>query len=97
MEKDLWPGRVENYQQLSKAERAAYGDDPMKSTNVLYDRVRGLTFTADEVANGSRGLLDEVATGKVTGEEEYWLGTDLWDFLILIARSPRSSRPCKHC
>ena len=27
-----------------------------------------------------RGLLDEVATGKVTGEEEYWSRTDLWDF-----------------
>jgi iron uptake system EfeUOB component EfeO/EfeM len=25
-------------------------------------------------------LLDEVATGKVTGEEEYWSRTDLWDF-----------------
>ena len=26
------------------------------------------------------GLLDEVATGKVTGEEEYWSRTDLYDF-----------------
>ena len=34
----------------------------------------------DAVANGSRGLLEEVATGKVTGEEEYWSRTDLWDF-----------------
>ena len=33
-----------------------------------------------QIANGSRGLLDEVATGKVTGEEEYWSHTDLWDF-----------------
>ena len=39
-----------------------------------------LTFTVDQVANGSRGLLEEVATGKVTGEEEYWSRTDLWDF-----------------
>ena len=39
-----------------------------------------MTFTADQIANGSRGLLDEVATGKVTGEEEYWSRTDLWDF-----------------
>ena len=29
---------------------------------------------------GRGGLLDEVATGKVTGEEEYWSRTDLWDF-----------------
>jgi len=39
-----------------------------------------LDFSADEIANGSRGLLDEVATGKITGEEEYWSRTDLWDF-----------------
>ena len=39
-----------------------------------------MTFTADQIANGAKGLLDEVATGKVTGEEEYWSRTDLWDF-----------------
>ena len=39
-----------------------------------------LEYTADQIANGSRGLLEEVATGKVTGEEEYWSRTDLWDF-----------------
>ena len=39
-----------------------------------------LTYTVDQIANGSRGLLEEVATGKVTGEEEYWSRTDLWDF-----------------
>ena len=30
--------------------------------------------------NGAKELLDEVATGKVTGEEEIWSHTDLWDF-----------------
>ena len=39
-----------------------------------------MSFTVDQVANGSRGLLEEVAKGKVTGEEEYWSRTDLWDF-----------------
>ena len=52
----------------------------MKNTNTLYDKTRELTFSADQIANGSRALLDEVATGKVTGEEEYWSRTDLWDF-----------------
>ena len=41
---------------------------------------RRSTYTADQIANGAKGLLDEVATGKVTGEEEYWSHTDLWDF-----------------
>jgi iron uptake system component EfeO len=39
-----------------------------------------MAFTADQIANGAKGLLDEVAKGKVTGEEEYWSRTDLWDF-----------------
>jgi iron uptake system component EfeO len=52
----------------------------VKNTAILHKRVPKLDFSADEIANGSRGLLDEVATGKITGEEEYWSGTDLWDF-----------------
>ena len=51
-----------------------------KNTDTLYQRIRTLSYTADQIANGSKGLLDEVATGKVTGEEEYWSRTDLWDF-----------------
>jgi iron uptake system component EfeO len=80
MEKDLWPARAKGYEPLSGAERAEYAEDLVKNTDTLYDQVRELSFTADQIANGTRGLLDEVATGKVTGEEEYWSRTDLWDF-----------------
>jgi iron uptake system component EfeO len=80
LEKDLWPARAKNYQPLSNAERVAYSDDLVKNTAILHKRVPKLDFSADEIANGSRGLLDEVATGKITGEEEYWSRTDLWDF-----------------
>ena len=34
----------------------------------------------DQLGNGAKELLDEVATGKVTGEEERYSHTDLWDF-----------------
>ena len=80
LEKDLWPGRAKDYQPLSETQRVAYSDDLMKNTVILRDRAEDLSFTVDDIANGSRGLLDEVATGKVTGEEEYWSRTDLWDF-----------------
>ncbi len=80
IEKDLWPELAENYKQLTPAERATYADDLMKNTSTLDDRVQGLDYTVDQIANGSRGLLEEVAAGKVTGEEEYWSHTDLWDF-----------------
>ena len=52
----------------------------MTDTNTLYDRTRKMTSTADQIANGARSLLDEVATGKVTGEEEIFSHTDLYDF-----------------
>lgn len=80
IEKDLWPERDPDYQPLDDKGRQFYADDLVANTDELYARTRELTFTADQIANGSRGLLDEVATGKVTGEEEYWSRTDLWDF-----------------
>jgi iron uptake system component EfeO len=33
-----------------------------------------------QLANGAKALLDEVATGKITGEEDRYSHTDLWDF-----------------
>ena len=80
IEKDLWPQRAENYTPLTPEERATYADDLLTNTQTLDERVQTLTYTVDQIANGSRGLLEEVALGKVTGEEEYWSHTDLWDF-----------------
>ena len=37
-------------------------------------------LTAVQLANGAKELLDEVATGKITGEEDRYSHTDLWDF-----------------
>jgi iron uptake system component EfeO len=80
IEKDLWPARAKGYSPLTPAERKTYGNDLLANTEVLHERAGGLDFTVDSIANGAKGLLDEVATGKVTGEEEYWSRTDLWDF-----------------
>ncbi len=80
IEKDLWPERADDYTPLTTQERATYADDLMANTETLDKRIQKLEFTVDQIANGSRGLLEEVATGKVTGEEEYWSRTDLWDF-----------------
>jgi iron uptake system component EfeO len=33
-----------------------------------------------QLANGAKELLDEVASGKITGEEDIFSHTDLWDF-----------------
>ena len=85
IEKDLWPARATDYTAFTDAERATYADDLLKNTTDLNTRIQktgdgALAYPMDKIANGSRGLLEEVATGKVTGEEEYWSRTDLWDF-----------------
>ena len=79
IEKDLWPP-TSGYSRMSRAQRAAVADQLLTDTQDLYRRTRTITFTADQIGNGAKGLLDEVATGKVTGEEETWSHTDLWDF-----------------
>ncbi|MET7362944.1 iron uptake system protein EfeO [Streptomyces sp. NPDC005562] len=43
-------------------------------------RVGRAEITPTSMANGAKELLDEVATGKVTGEEERYSHTDLVDF-----------------
>ncbi|MDE9366301.1 EfeM/EfeO family lipoprotein [Luteipulveratus sp. YIM 133132] len=79
IEKDLWPPKT-GYTRLTPAQRATVADQLLTDTRTLYNRTRTTTFTADQIANGSKELLGEVATGKVTGEEEIWSHTDLWDF-----------------
>jgi iron uptake system component EfeO len=80
IEKDLWPQRAKGYSPLTERQRATYGDDLLRNVRTARAEIRDLTFTTDQIANGSSGLMEEVATGKVTGEEEYWSHTDLWDF-----------------
>jgi iron uptake system component EfeO len=79
IEKDLWPP-VEGYTALTVAQRAALAEQLVADTDELSTRVQDLTFNATQLGNGAKELLDEVATGKVTGEEEIWSHTDLWDF-----------------
>ena len=79
IEKDLWPP-ASGYTPLTPAERTTYAEDLLANTTTLDRRIQKLTYTVDQIANGSRGLLEEVANGKITGEEEIWSHTDLWDF-----------------
>ena len=77
-EKDLFPPA--SYTPQTKAERAAIATQLVADTEDLAQRTRTVELTADKIGNGAKELLDEVATGKVTGEEEIWSHTDLWDF-----------------
>lgn len=77
-EKDLWAPK--GYTKMSQAQRQQIADGMVANTKELATRAQTLEFTPDKLANGAKELLDEVATGKVTGEEETFSHTDLWDF-----------------
>lgn len=79
IEKDLWPP-ADGYEALDQDQREALADQLVADTAELASRVNDLTFNPTQLGNGAKELLDEVATGKVTGEEEIWSHTDLWDF-----------------
>lgn len=53
-------------------------------------RVGTADITPTSMANGAKELLDEVATGKVTGEEERYSHTDLVDFKANVEGAEKS-------
>ncbi|GAA4813273.1 peptidase M75 family protein [Actinomycetospora chlora] len=73
LEKDLWVTGLQ-------PDSAAIGDQLMTDLRDLQNRARTVALTPVQLANGAKELLDEVATGKITGEEDRYSGTDLWDF-----------------
>ncbi|WP_284983226.1 iron uptake system protein EfeO [Arthrobacter sp. efr-133-TYG-118] len=77
-EKDLFPPA--GYTALTGTERAKIATQLVSDTEELGKRTRTVVLSADKLGNGAKELLDEVARGKVTGEEEIWSHTDLWDF-----------------
>jgi iron uptake system component EfeO len=77
-EKDLFPPA--GFAPLTAAERTALATQLVADTEDLAQRTGSVELSTDKIGNGAKELLDEVATGKVTGEEEIWSHTDLWDF-----------------
>ena len=99
LEKDLWPARAEDYTALTDVARAGLAEQLVSDTRELVSRIDDLELSVTDIAGGSRGLLEEVASGKVTGEEEYWSRTDLYDFQANIdgaLRGFEGLRPIVH-
>jgi iron uptake system component EfeO len=59
---------------------AAYGDKLVADIKRLQGLTTGLAYQPTELANGAQELLDEVASTKITGEEERYSHIDLLDF-----------------
>ncbi|UOX88343.1 EfeM/EfeO family lipoprotein [Amycolatopsis sp. FBCC-B4732] len=88
-EADLEPGQ--KFTGFHRLEKDLFVSGPQADTPQIADKLltdvkdlvaksKTLELTALDLANGAKGLLDEVATGKITGEEETFSHTDLWDF-----------------
>jgi iron uptake system component EfeO len=76
------------------AERKTYADGLVANVQTLYDYTHAGDFQKNlesqgiaALSNGASALLDEVATGKIEGEEDWWSGTDLYDFTANVEGS----------
>ncbi|WP_405815971.1 EfeM/EfeO family lipoprotein [Streptomyces sp. NBC_01390] len=74
LEKSLWEDKK------ITAEDKSLADKLITDLKDWQKRVGKAIITPTSMANGAKELLDEVATGKVTGEEERYSHTDLVDF-----------------
>jgi iron uptake system component EfeO len=57
-----------------------YADQLLANVQEIVDLANETTLEPLQLANGAKALLDEIATGKITGEEDRYSHTDLWDF-----------------
>lgn len=78
IENDLWPP-ASGYESLGSEAREPVAADLMSTTELLDERLQDQSYTVTDIGNGAKGLLDEVAAGKITGEEDIWSHTDLYD------------------
>jgi iron uptake system component EfeO len=58
----------------------AIADQLDKDSDDLAAKIRVLTIDPLDMAKGPQALVEEVANGKITGEEDRYAGTDLYDF-----------------
>jgi iron uptake system component EfeO len=75
LEKDLWVSGLQ-------PDSNAMADQLMADVKELDNGVKAPAWTIDstQIAGGAQGLLDEIAASKITGEEDTFSHTDLWDF-----------------
>ncbi len=74
-----------------RLEKALFGDNSTKGMEQyaeqlnsdvleLQKRISELAFPPSKVVGGAAGLIEEVAASKISGEEDRYSHTDLWDF-----------------
>ncbi|MFT4218074.1 MAG: EfeM/EfeO family lipoprotein [Micropruina sp.] len=74
VERDLWKaGKITD-------STKKYATELESNVGKLVDVVKTLEFKPEDLANGAAALLEEVQSGKITGEEEAYSHIDLYDF-----------------
>ncbi|MET8089039.1 iron uptake system protein EfeO [Micromonospora sp. NPDC005220] len=73
IEKDLW-------QSGDISKDGPIADRLLVDVKEIVTKANAEKLSPLQLANGAKELLDEVASGKITGEEERYSHTDLWDF-----------------
>ena len=76
-EKDLWESGPQ-------ADSEKIADQLLTDVKEIVTKAKAVELTPLQLANGAKELLDEVATGKITGEEARHSHTDLWDFRVNV-------------
>lgn len=61
-----------------------YATQLMKDVNLLRAKVDTVEVTPELLISGAVDLLNEVSTSKVTGEEDRYSHTDLYDFVANV-------------
>jgi FTR1 family protein len=88
---DRWTGfhRIEQalWQHNTTKGMGPIADKLLRDCLTLERKTRTLSYQPDELANGANGLLDEVASSKISGEEDRYSHTDLSDFLANVSGS----------
>jgi iron uptake system component EfeO len=74
IEKDLWAAKPDI------SSDGPIADQLLADVKEIVAKAQAEKLSPLQLANGAKELLDEVASGKITGEEDRYSHTDLWDF-----------------
>lgn len=82
LEKALWGD-------ASTKGMTSYADRLYQDVQELQKRIGELAFPPGKVVGGAAGLIEEIAASKISGEEDRYSRTDLWDFQANIDGSQK--------
>jgi iron uptake system component EfeO len=77
------------WEQGTTAGGAAFADQLDADLQTLRKELDAMEIPPAALAVGSAELIEEVSTGKITGEEDRYSGTDLWDFAANVEGAER--------